>query len=337
VTADARAPARLTARFGAGPLDVTVTADDAELAALGAEYFGLYGPQWHSRTRPVFVALQRGSTQPSVRGSMLRCARMCVDRTSGGYVADGLSGLHACGESREHADWWTISVPPGAAFEELQIVELQDLLGLACTVGWRAAGWIAVHAAVVAKGGCAALLCAPSGGGKSTLTTALVQNGWETLGDDKVLLRRSSEPVAASLLRTFNLDPRTGAWFDALGTLGDLPRYSQWTQKRRVRIEALRDGALRARAVPTHVVQLVRRADTPARAQPMPREEVLATLLRQVVIPRDREIARMVVSALAGASRGWRGFVFEVGENAYAECAWLRAFEDACCKGQERA
>lgn len=320
----------------AGPLDVTIKADDVELDTLATAYFDAYGPQWRTRTRPLVVRLRRSHTQPSVRGSMLRCARMRVDRHGDEYTADGLSGLHARGISNSDADRWTISVPPILTFEELQIVELQDLLGLACTAGWRAAGWIAVHAGVVTKNEHTALLCASSGGGKSTLTTALVRNGWQTLGDDKVLLRCTRQPVAASLLRTFNLDPRTAEWFASLAPLSELPRYSQWTQKRRVGVDAVRNGALRRRAVPTHVVQLVRSAQAvPARATAMQRSEVLPALLRQVVIPNDREIARALVSALAAASRGWRGFFFEIGENAYADDSWLNAFEGALRNGAE--
>lgn len=46
-----------------------------------------------------------------------------------------------------------------------------------------------VHAAVVERHGCAAILPAPPGSGKSTLCAALVQRGWRLLSDELALVR----------------------------------------------------------------------------------------------------------------------------------------------------
>jgi HprK-related kinase A len=60
------------------------------------------------------------------------------------------------------------------------------------TMNWcvstRAHGWLIIHAAVVEKNGCAALLPAPSGSGKSTLCAALVTRGWRLLSDEMALI-----------------------------------------------------------------------------------------------------------------------------------------------------
>jgi HprK-related kinase A len=64
--------------------------------------------------------------------------------------------------------------------------------------------YLVIHAAVVEKGGFAALLPAPPGSGKSTLTAALVQRGWRLCSDELTLLDPASAKVAA-LARPVNL------------------------------------------------------------------------------------------------------------------------------------
>lgn len=63
------------------------------------------------------------------------------------------------------------------------------------TMNWcvstRAHDWLIIHAAVVEKHGCAAILPAPSGSGKSTLCAALVSRGWRLLSDEMALVRLS--------------------------------------------------------------------------------------------------------------------------------------------------
>ena len=53
----------------------------------------------------------------------------------------------------------------------------------------RANNYLIIHAAVVEKGGCAAILPAPPGSGKSTLCAALVHRGWRLLSDELTLIR----------------------------------------------------------------------------------------------------------------------------------------------------
>ncbi|MFL6709296.1 MAG: HprK-related kinase A [Massilia sp.] len=56
-------------------------------------------------------------------------------------------------------------------------------------VSSRAHDYLIIHAAVVEKDGCAAILPAPPGSGKSTLCTALVHRGWRLLSDELALIR----------------------------------------------------------------------------------------------------------------------------------------------------
>lgn len=56
-------------------------------------------------------------------------------------------------------------------------------------VSSRAHDYLMIHAAVVEKDGCAAILPAPPGSGKSTLCAALVHRGWRLLSDELALVR----------------------------------------------------------------------------------------------------------------------------------------------------
>ncbi len=61
--------------------------------------------------------------------------------------------------------------------------------GLNWCVSSHANRYLILHAAVVEKGGYAAILPAPPGSGKSTLCAALVNRGWRLLSDELTLIR----------------------------------------------------------------------------------------------------------------------------------------------------
>ena len=56
-------------------------------------------------------------------------------------------------------------------------------------VSSRAHAYLIIHAAVIERNGCAAILPAPPGSGKSTLCAALVHRGWRLLSDELTLVR----------------------------------------------------------------------------------------------------------------------------------------------------
>lgn len=60
--------------------------------------------------------------------------------------------------------------------------------GLNWAVANHAPWYLVLHAAVIERGGRAAILPAPPGSGKSTLTAALVQRGWRLLSDELTLI-----------------------------------------------------------------------------------------------------------------------------------------------------
>lgn len=64
--------------------------------------------------------------------------------------------------------------------------------GLNWCVSMHAHQYLIIHAAVVEKNGGAAILPAPPGAGKSTLTAALMLSGWRLLSDELALVDRQS-------------------------------------------------------------------------------------------------------------------------------------------------
>ncbi len=64
--------------------------------------------------------------------------------------------------------------------------------GLNWCVSTHAHHYLIIHAAVVEKNGLAAILPAPPGSGKSTLTAGLVLSGWRLLSDELTLINRKT-------------------------------------------------------------------------------------------------------------------------------------------------
>ncbi|WP_018078257.1 HprK-related kinase A [Thiobacillus denitrificans] len=64
--------------------------------------------------------------------------------------------------------------------------------GLNWCVSTQAHHFLIIHAAVVEKNGLAAILPAPPGSGKSTLTAGLVLSGWRLLSDELTLISRKT-------------------------------------------------------------------------------------------------------------------------------------------------
>ena len=314
-----------------GPLDVAVASRDDRLVALALQCLELYGWHWPRTTCRARIDLTRANDDARVEGAYLTCARMRVDRSEHGFLASTLSGTVARGYIDANGDHWKIHIPPALELQEPEIKDIEDIISLACTVGWRRQGWIPLHAAAVIRDNVCAILCAPSGGGKSTLAAALLRQGWQTLGDDKLLMRCDEErPVIAALLKTFNLHPKTSTWFSGLENIHDLPRYSAWTEKRHVAIDAIARGVARSHATPTHLIQIERHHSSQAVVlESMDSRDILPTLLRQVVIPCEREVVTQIVSVASTISKNLHGFVMRIGEDVYARAGWWKPLDQA--------
>jgi len=156
-------------------------------------------------------------------------------------VADGLSRLYGQFETRSpheaFADFHVEINPPGLLrrwirpqvsfsfdgempFKPLPLDQAYPMLewGLNWCVSMHAHHYLVIHAGVVEKNGLAAILPAPPGSGKSTLTAALVLSGWRLLSDELTLIDRKTglihplpRPVSLKnasidLIRAFSAD-----------------------------------------------------------------------------------------------------------------------------------
>lgn len=307
--------------YRAGPVEIRVESDDDALMSVATNALALFSTRWDVHSRDVVVQLRRKApARPAAIGTFLLCGRMNVDRYDDGFVATARSGMVAIGRTDVPPHRWIVDVPPTLEMDEPAAGDIEDMLSLALTVAWRDAGWQAVHAGAVTNGSRTLLLCAPSGGGKSTLTAALVRAGWHSVGDDKLLLRvRDRRPFVASLMRTFNLHPQTSRWFSELQALETLPRYSAWTPKRRLDIADVRSWQFAAEAPLTDLVRIVRTsAHAQARMSPLERAQTIPALLRQIVVPTDAQAGAQLLRVCALASRVMRAHELEIGEDAYA-------------------
>jgi hypothetical protein len=317
--------------FFCGPLKVTVESSSAILYDKILESVRLYDRIWGSHSRHIAIhARECADAASPAAGTFLRCARMNVDVAESGLVASTIGGARARLLRTPASERWDLEIP-SSLLGDGNLEDVEELVVLALTAGWRSAGWIPVHAAAVTDGQRCAMICAPSGGGKSTLTAAFVRRGWHAVGDDKVLLRmdRGVSQIAA-LQRTFNLHPKTRTWFPEVGDLEALPLYSTWTEKRKVKIESVWADTAADLASPTHILR-VRRDPLPGPITfaPMDAGDVLSTLLRQIAIPAERTTANAILGSAAPAARRMHGFDVTVGENAYERADALQGLEAA--------
>nr|WP_314542781.1 HprK-related kinase A [uncultured Massilia sp.] len=126
-----------------------------------------------------------------------------------GQLAEGISLMYGdapLGTNDDFADFHLHLAPPGGLrrwyrpqvwfdldglvpFEPLPQVQVFPMLewALNWAISTRSHGYLMLHAAVVEKGGRAAILPAPPGSGKSTLCAALVNRGWRLLSDELTL------------------------------------------------------------------------------------------------------------------------------------------------------
>jgi hypothetical protein len=310
---------RYRATCACGPLDVQVRSDDAGLVERSVAMLSLFDARWEPPRRNVRVEIRcKREAPPAVAGAFLTGGRIRIDARGRDVRASTTGGLFVRGVAVRAHDVWCLDVP-GGEFALAQEVDFEHLLELALATGWQRAGWVAVHAGALERDGRCIVLCARSNGGKSTLSAALVRDGWNTLGDDKVLLRvRAGRPELAALAHTFNLDPAARQWLTGIDGVDRWSQYSAGTVKRRVPVSAL-GGAGIGRACPTHVLQIVlTRKPGGLRAIALERGQAAALLLRQIVIPRDRTAAGSILRTAALAGSQVRALRVEIGLDADA-------------------
>jgi hypothetical protein len=310
--------------YSCGPIRVKIVSDPNSDAHLLRGTLDLFSAPWEEGEVELQLELARPVElpAPSSGSAYLNSARMKVWYTRQGLAALSESG--ATGLMREDNKYqWTVGIPSGVP-DIWTITDLENLMTLILATGWRAQGWTPFHAGLVCRpGGPAAMVCAPSGGGKTTLTLALLRRGWFTLGDDKLLLRKvphGQAMEARALVHTFNLFPHHQQWFPEIGDISHLPKYSVWTNKRRVPVTQLRHQAPLTNACPTHLIQVVRNDDHNAiKIAPLKSSEILSQLMRQTVIPNHSPTARSILSTVAELAGTLKGLRVEVGKDAYLQ------------------
>jgi HprK-related kinase A len=135
-------------------------------------------------------------------------------------VANGLADLYGQFEVRDaheaFADFHVSINPPSSLrswlrpqvnfsfdgvepFKPLPLDQAYPMLewGLNWCISSHAHHYLIIHAAVVEKNGFAAILPAPPGSGKSTLTAGLVLSGWRLLSDELTLIDRKTGLIRA--------------------------------------------------------------------------------------------------------------------------------------------
>ena len=315
-------------RFFCGPLAVTVSTRNPILREKAAEVLGLYNVEWARPHAEVAVSLRRtDSPAGMLTGTYLTCRFMRVDLVESGLQASCQSGARGLYDQRSES--WGLYVPSP---QDRGLVDVENLLGLVLTTGWRRLGWVPLHAAAVVRDGCCAILCAASGGGKSTLTAAMLHRGWHSVGDDKLLLKlgRGGQAEVVALLHNMNLHPETRHWFPEVEQIERLPTYSAWTPKRRVSAKDYWPDQTASNAHPTHLVQIERRPDPSGfRVVPIDQSELLSILLRQTVIPQESVAAREILATVAATAQQLQGLHLEIGEDAYSVPTGLQVLESA--------
>lgn len=155
-------------------------------------------------------------------------------------------------------------------------------------------GYYALHAAcLVHPDGAGVLLIGPSDSGKSTMALHLVEQGWQYLSDDSVLLHAGPDGISVlPLRRDFCLDPEAEALFPSLA--GTSARMLTDADKWRVRVEHLFPTQQRPSCRPSLLLFPRIEAERATSAlQPLrPIESLMALLPQASLLRRDPKEAR---------------------------------------------
>jgi hypothetical protein len=324
--------AQTAASASAGPLLIGFEAPNGPLHDLIASTFSLYDVSWANlpMRRVELSCAIGGAKAAGALGSYLECAQMLVDTTPDGLRATTTHGGVISATFAEDGEQWSMGVSEEIVSGGMW-PEVEDMLSLVLTTGWRRAGWVPLHAGGLTDGAQGLLVCAGSGGGKTTFTLAMARRGWRALGDDKLLLAMNGRPqYVAAIKHMFNVDPAVGMWFPEVGDLGALPQYSAGTPKRRVSLRSFWPMAPATEMAATHLLTIERRPDEHGIGiSVMTTADAISTLLHQSVIPRDPSIAGPIARSLAMLGQRVSALRVTVGDDAYLDPDALLAVEES--------
>ncbi|GEM_PF-734419 len=319
--------------YRCGPVRLVIDFDESEFADCLNPLLSQYDAPWDTAANTIHVLVQHSDCPADfseVSGSYLTLQRLRVDLIDQRLVAIGPLGSRMdfdlnLGRAR--------ILVPTCSDRAGQIEEVEQQFVLLLARAWAQSGWTPLHAGSLVPPGqhrCI-LLCAPSGSGKTTLTSALLRRGWKTLGDDKTLLRmQNGTTCARALAHRFHLHPEAARWFPEARNLSDWPRYSRWTDKRVVQIEAIWPGRLLVESIPGGLVQVERSSEEfPLTVVPLNTTETFNVLLRQIVVPGEASHARPLVNCAAQTASRLRGARVRVGHNAFLRPQFAEELEKA--------
>ena len=320
-------------RFSAGPLEIDVHARRGPTLDLLESTLSLYDVAWTlapPKAVELAVDIVPLPVAEAARGGYMQCAQMLVDAQPDGLRATTTRGAELSGRFSEHGESWHLTVPARIP-EERWWPEIEDLVSLIVTTGWRRAGWIPLHGAGLTRAGVGVVVCAASRGGKTTFSLAMARRGWRIVGDDKLLLGVvDGRPTVAAVKHMLNVDPALRNWFPELGDISELPIYSEWSPKRRVSLASIFPDAPASLMNVSHVISLVRHDDgRDVQIEAMDMAETLSALLHQTVIPNDPRMARAIAASLVGIGQSARGLRVIVPDGIYAEPDALEPVEAA--------
>jgi hypothetical protein len=321
-----------TAAYSCGPVKLSVTFSESSLQTSLHGLLSQYDAPWLAPPAEICVTVGQGlrpDDLPKPAGDYLHSYRLHVDRCGTHLIS--LSNVGVWMDFDETEKYARILVPDNPDRETV-IEEVEQQFVLLLARAWANAGWTPLHAGALlppGKNHCV-FLCAPSGIGKTTLISAMLCRGWRTLGDDKILLRKENGGITArALSRCVHLHPSLSKWFPETGEIEKWPRYSRWTEKRMVKIEAIWPGQLVESAIPAGLVQLERAENGPAlKVEPLDSVGTLHSLLRQIAIPGDAADAQPLIACAAAMTSQLLAARVTVGNNAFASSSTVEKLEE---------
>jgi len=309
----APAPSVCGRRFFISGVELRLETDSDEALTAGTtllEHFGLErGPVSTVEGPPVQLRVtRRPPSPPSPEAEVVARHFNLVVRSAGDvlFIDDGRAAVRidlAAGDAVLHTAAW----PTGPAAGRPYLIVVYTLLTLL-----RRRGLVPLHAAAVERAGEGVLMVAPSGSGKSTLSLVLLQDGWNVVSDDSVLLHLDAfGHVSARGLRR-DLFLRTPE--DDFPELVDL-----WTSspeldrgKRRLVIERRFPDRVTRTCDPSCILFPEIKDAATSRLVPCPTDEVLFRLLdHSTIADLEPGAARSHIGVLGALTRQTRAFVLE--------------------------
>ncbi len=148
-----------------------------------------------------------------------------------------------------------------------------------------------IHAAALAKDGKAILIPGFTGGGKTTLSVALLRGGFKILSDDRPFLRKATDGFnLLAFPEDVDVTEQTISFFPELAN-GPCDLFKMGLRKKKFWVEKVYPNSIIDAAKPK-VLLLPNIVDHPvSRLKPMPKIEAVSKLLPHGLLVFDREIA----------------------------------------------